>query len=77
MLTVTWMTMLGFMMPGLNIRRNHKRQAEFRNGPNWGHFNFKLVDKIQGYQKQLGVLDEDSDIGRWRPPTVGRCRLNR
>jgi hypothetical protein len=71
----TWMMMLGLMILGLNSRRNHARQIEYRGGPNFEHYNFKLIDKIQGYQQQLGMLDEASDIGRWRPPTVGRCRV--
>jgi hypothetical protein len=71
----TWMMMLGLMILGLNSRRNHARQIEFRDGPNWEHYNFKLIDKIQGHQQQLGMLDQASDIGRWRPPTVGRCRV--
>jgi hypothetical protein len=28
-----------------------------------------MVDKIQGHQQLLELLDPESDIGRWRPPT--------
>ena len=31
--------------------------------PDLGHYNFKLVDKLQGYMRQLNVLDANSAVG--------------
>ena len=53
-------------------RRNHDRQVEHRGAGNFHHYNFKLVDKLQGLQSHFEMLDEDSAIGKWRPPT-GKC----
>ncbi|KAK3240359.1 hypothetical protein CYMTET_49792 [Cymbomonas tetramitiformis] len=49
------------------VRRNHKRQHEHRKGPNFGHFNFKLVDKMKQYHKHFGY--SDPTMSKWEAPT--------
>ena len=50
-------------------RRNHDRQIEHRGAGNFHHYNFKLVDKLQGLLSFFNKLDSKSAIGQWRPPT--------
>lgn len=51
-------------------RRNHSRQIDYRGGPNFKHFNFKLIDALQGHQRQLGILGSDSPVAKWRTPRL-------
>jgi hypothetical protein len=54
----------GFIVTLSVVRRNHDdRQIDHRAVPDLGHYNFKLVDKLQGYMRQLNVLDANSAVG--------------
>ncbi|KAK3237240.1 hypothetical protein CYMTET_52663, partial [Cymbomonas tetramitiformis] len=42
-------------------------QIEHRNGPNFGHYNFKLVDKLKQRYVHFGY--KDTALQEWEPPT--------
>ena len=51
------------------VVRNHKRAIEHRGAPDFGHFNFRLIQRIQALQLDLDILDNESPIGKWRVPS--------
>ena len=39
-------------------------------GCNFKHFNFKLIDALQGHQQQLGILGSDLLVAKWHTPQL-------